>query len=835
MEAIEKHFGGNTETKKVQKTLLKPQFKDFTGSRSEDLDQIHGRLQKLIDVDDLDEIDLRWQMAMLTMRARRFLQKTGRNLGDNRATTMGFDMSKVECYNCHRKGHFARECTSPKDTRRTVTAEPQRIHVPVKTSTSDALVSQESDSKSLSSSSLSDRNQPSDKYHAVPPPITGNFMPPKPDLVFHTAPSAVETTHLAFNIQLSPIKSAQNISHTTRPMAPIIEEWVSDSEDGSEPNKPQSAPSFVQTTEHVKFSGHSAQPVEAPILDATPNPTSSKTNVLTKSKPVSVTAARSVSAAVPKIMATKPRHACSLHTKTNSIIRRHKTCSKFLKTSHSSPKVSAAHAKVVSAAKGKKGKWGNPRHALKDKGVIDSNPKGGKISGKGKIKPDIKLPDESQVLLRVPRENNIRFTWVFFLATKDETSPILKNFVTGLENQLSLKVKVIRCDNGTEFKNSNLNQFCELKGIKKEFSIPRTPKQNSIAERKNRTLIVATRTMLADSLPPIPFWAEAVNTACSLQNRVDEGFLVGYSMNSKSFREFNSRTRIVQETLHVNFIKNNTNVTGTSPTWLFDINSLTRTMNYQLVIVGNQTNLNAVFQEEVDAGKTGEEADQQCMLFPVWSTGSTNPQNKEGDSTFDGKEHDAEKPESTVNLSPSSSALSGEQTDMTKKKDKGKSPVDYFTGNTDFNEDFKDYSEDSSNDVSAAGPIVPTTRKNYSNSTNPISVAGPTVPTAGQNYSNSTNPISAAGPSNTNTSPLHGKSSLQDAPQSPHMLKSEDIIYYDHENVGAEADFDNLEISITVSPIPTTRIHNAHPISQIIVLLNSAAGMLNAAKSRKDC
>nr|GFB69474.1 putative ribonuclease H-like domain-containing protein [Tanacetum cinerariifolium] len=91
-----------------------------------------------------------------------------------------------------------------------------------------------------------------------------------------------------------------------------------------------------------------------------------------------------------------------------------------------------------------------------------------------------------------------RFTWVFFLATKDETSLTLKNFITGLENKLSLKVKVIKSDNGTEFKNSDLNQFCEIKGIKKEFSVPRTPQQNGIAERKNRTLIEVARTMLAD-------------------------------------------------------------------------------------------------------------------------------------------------------------------------------------------------------------------------------------------------------------------------------------------------------------------------------------------------
>nr|GEW24234.1 hypothetical protein [Tanacetum cinerariifolium] len=97
---------------------------------------------KQIDVDDLEEMDLRWQMAMLTMRARRFLQKTGNNLGANGPTSMGFDMSKVECYNCQRKGYFARECRSPKDSRRPSTAEPHRRTVPIKTSTSNALVSQ---------------------------------------------------------------------------------------------------------------------------------------------------------------------------------------------------------------------------------------------------------------------------------------------------------------------------------------------------------------------------------------------------------------------------------------------------------------------------------------------------------------------------------------------------------------------------------------------------------------------------------------------------------------------------------------------------------------------
>ncbi|GJS62048.1 putative ribonuclease H-like domain-containing protein [Tanacetum coccineum] len=113
-----------------------------------------------------------------------------------------------------------------------------------------------------------------------------------------------------------------------------------------------------------------------------------------------------------------------------------------------------------------------------------------------------------------------RFTWVFFLATKDETSGILKSFITGIENLIGHKVKVIRCDNGTEFKNREMNQFYEKKGILRQYSVARTPQQNGVIERRNRTLIKAARTMLADSKLPTTFWVEAVNTACYVQNKV---------------------------------------------------------------------------------------------------------------------------------------------------------------------------------------------------------------------------------------------------------------------------------------------------------------------------
>nr|GEX08267.1 putative ribonuclease H-like domain-containing protein [Tanacetum cinerariifolium] len=178
-----------------------------------------------------------------------------------------------------------------------------------------------------------------------------------------------------------------------------------------------------------------------------------------------------------------------------------------------------------------------------------------------------------------------------------------------VENLIDQKVKVIRCENETEFKNKEMNQFCERKDIKREFSIARTPQQNGVAERKNRTLIEAARTILADSKLPTTFWAEAVNTVCYVQNRVlvtkphnktpyelflsrkpalsfmrpfgclvtildtidhlgkfdgkaDEGFFVGYSINSIAFEVFNSRTRIVEENMHVQFSKNTPNIAG---------------------------------------------------------------------------------------------------------------------------------------------------------------------------------------------------------------------------------------------------------------------------------
>nr|GEV77496.1 hypothetical protein [Tanacetum cinerariifolium] len=708
-------------------------------------------------------------------------------------------------------------------------------------------------------------------YHAVPSPYTGTFMPPKPDLVFNNAPTDVETDHLAFTVKLSPTKPDQDLSHTNRPSAPIIKDWVSDSEDESETKTPQNVPSFVQSIEHVNSLRHTVQHNETSIPSKTSIPKLTINGkcrnrkacfvgndkqyalmkhhnfhkhmvpaaVLNQSKPVSITDVRPVSTGVPKTS-----------------------------VSNSPPRVTAVKASVVNVAQ-----------ALKDKGVIDSgcsrhmtrnmsylsnfkelnggyvafrgNPKGGKISRKSKIKtgkldfddfyfvkelkfnlfsvlhmcdkknsvlftdtkclvlsPDFKLPDESQVLLRVPGENNMynvnlknivpsgdltclfakatidesnlwhrklghinfktinklvkgnlvkglpievfendntcvackkgkqhrascktkpissidqplyrlhmelfeptfvkslnkksyclvviydysRFNWVFFLATKDETSPILKTFITGLENQLSLKAKVIKSDNGIEFKNNDLNQFCRMVLVTKPHN--KTPYE-----------LLHGRTPSIGFMRPFGCLVAILNTLDPLgkfDGKIDEGFLVGYSINSKAFRVFNSRTRIVQDTLHVKFLENKPNV---------------------------------------------------------------------ADAAFDEKEpeFEAKKPESEVNVSLSSSAQSKKQDDKTNREAKGKIPT--------------------------VGQISP-------NITNTFSAAG--------------NTFSAVGPSNAAASPTHGKSSY---------------------NVGAEADFNNLETSITVSLIPTTRVHKDHPMIQIFDDLSLATQTRSMTRVAKD-
>nr|GEX24602.1 hypothetical protein [Tanacetum cinerariifolium] len=732
------------------------------------------------------------------------------------------------------------------------------------------------------SKSHSDSCPPSNLYDRSVP--SGTSMPPKPDLVFHTPPSD-ENEHLDFNVHPSPTKPEQDLP--SRPSVPIIEDWVSDSEEDDIPQVSKDVPSFAQSLELVKSSRHSGQLCKAPILVA-PSvlltqkaPGKLRKLVLSvkyahvnhskfplhkvpaaappKSQSVLTTADRTISAVKPNFSKTRPKLASHAVYKSKSPLRRHLPRQSSSNSRNSSPRVTAAKAYAVSAAQGKKGTWvwrpkclvldhdlrntsasmtlkrfdyndalgrskGCSRHMTGNMSylsdfeelnggyvVFRGNPKGGKITRKvfdseeeamppvtkdvpsftqpfirhpspkpsfspprvNAVKPFAvsaaqhnhgkKLLDASQVLLRVPRENNMYnvnlknivpsgdLTCLFAKATLDESNlwhrrlghvnfktinklvkgnlvrglptkvftndnscvackkgkqhrascksktvssvdqPLFRlhmdlfgpTFVKSLKNLLSLKVKIIRCDNGIEFKNSDLNQFCRVKGIKREFSVPRTPQQNGIAERKNMTLIEAARTLLIDLLLPIPLWDEAVNTACYVQNRV----LVTELHNKTPYELLHGRLQ------SIGFMR----PFGCPVTILNTLDPLGKLQGKvdERFLVGYSVCIRLL------------DLSQTMNYHPVIADNQFNPI---ADALVDGKEHDddIQKSVSPDIHSLSSGAQTRKKGDKTENKDKGKSPVVIITGFKDLNAEFKEYNNNSSNGVNVASSSVST-------------------------------------------------------------------------------------------------------------------------------
>jgi transposase InsO family protein len=147
-----------------------------------------------------------------------------------------------------------------------------------------------------------------------------------------------------------------------------------------------------------------------------------------------------------------------------------------------------------------------------------------------------------------------RFTWVFFLQEKPQTQETLKGFLRQAQNEFGLRIKKIRSDNGTKFKNSKIEDFLLKEGIKHEFSSPYTPQQNGVVERKNITLLDMARTMLDQYKTPDRFWAQAINTACYSINRLylhqilkktSYELLTGKNPNVSYFRVFGSKCFIL--------------------------------------------------------------------------------------------------------------------------------------------------------------------------------------------------------------------------------------------------------------------------------------------------
>ncbi|GJX61704.1 putative ribonuclease H-like domain-containing protein [Tanacetum coccineum] len=331
-----------------------------------------------------------------------------------------------------------------------------------------------------------------------------------------------------------------------------------------------------------------------------------------------------------------------------------------------------------------------------------------------------------------------------------------------------------------------------------------------VAEKTDMTLIEAARTMLADSFLPNTFCDEAVSTACYVLNKFDgksdEGFLVGYSLQSKAFRVYNLETKRVEENLHITFLEKKPNVAGKGPTWLFELDYLTNSMNYHPVSSENQANhagqqeanQNVGTEEIIDAGDSDKEDEsaQDCFVLPIWpSYSSTNTPALTIDNKREGPREEEQVFMDDLKRLKRQEKEANEEAEVLRKK-------------------FEHL-------VTKEGVAKPSSTNIFS-----------TVSTLAK--ASSTNPLNTASISVSTASPYDGLSladpthSEEDDSEIPPLediyQNSTDGIFttssFDDE--GAAADFTNLETVVNVSPIPTSRIHSTHPRALILGDPNSA-------------
>ncbi|GJS42016.1 putative ribonuclease H-like domain-containing protein [Tanacetum coccineum] len=305
-----------------------------------------------------------------------------------------------------------------------------------------------------------------------------------------------------------------------------------------------------------------------------------------------------------------------------------------------------------------------------------------------------------------------------FGLTFDETSEILKNFIKEIENLVDKKVKITRSDNGTEFK-SHVTILNTLDNLGK------------------------------------------------FDGKSDEGFFVGYSLSSKAFRVYNTRTRRVEENLHIGFLENKPMIEGNGPKWLFDIDSLTQSMNYVPVVAGTISNESAGTQGELNAGTSTqkEEISQDCIVMPIWKDASY----------FD---------------SPSKDVGNGEP----KSASDDQKQVEDGSHNES---DEKDKSKDDSSpkEVNAAGQHVNTASPEVNTGRFKLNIVDPSVNTASLNDQDSPKDMFKLGAS--------------------HTLEATHVEFFSDEDE-PEVDLGNITNSYTVPTTPNTRIHKDHPIKNVI-------------------
>nr|GEV28261.1 retrovirus-related Pol polyprotein from transposon TNT 1-94 [Tanacetum cinerariifolium] len=452
---------------------------------------LHQAIPMILTLMILEEMHLKSQVAMITMRVKKFMKRTGRNLNFNCKEPVGFDKTKVECYNCHRRGHFARKCRTPRNQGNMSTDNKRRI-VPVETPANDLVTQQihqilranlEILGYQYGLESLEERIRVYQKNETV-------F---KESIAF-----------LKYDVQVRDISS--------KDLKNQLEETMKEKDDLKE-----------KLTKFEESSKNLTKLVNSQ-MSANDKTGLGYDNQLSENK--------------------MPKYEI-FETASDSNVKLDDSVFKF--------KISESRTSVHE----------NESIPSKSSEEIREEPKTVR-----NFVPTTVATKSGQMLVNAAKQN----------------SEASANTARPKVNTAAIKPK------------------CE---IKREFSVARTPQQNGVGERKNRTLIEAARTMLADSLLPTTFWVEPVNTTCYVQNRVlvtkpynktpyelligrspnlefmkpfgclvtilntldhlgkldgkaDEGFLVGYSVNSKEFKVFNSRTRKVEENLHVKFLENKT-------------------------------------------------------------------------------------------------------------------------------------------------------------------------------------------------------------------------------------------------------------------------------------
>ncbi|GJY72964.1 putative ribonuclease H-like domain-containing protein [Tanacetum coccineum] len=525
--AIQTRFGGNVATKKTQKTLLKQSYENFNAPSTESLDSIFNRLQKIVSQycpnlsnatvyaflanqpngsqlvhedlekiheDDLEEMDLKWQLALLSMRARKYYQRTRKNITINGSDTAGYDKSKKRKWNTNMDlGAFS---DSEVYNDKTCSNTCLKTFKALKTQLDNLRVEFNKSEFNLATyktglASVEEQLVFYKKNEVMRKGVSRNVVPPPPTGLF--APSIIDLSYSG------------------------LEEFQQPEFEGY---GPKTSKSVCVDTLNEEFN-EDMLPLEEE--SGSKDHWLGHVNFKTINKLVKDNLVRGLP---------------------SKRFENDQTCVACLKEKQHKASCLTFMSSLM-----------NKKYCL------------------------------------VVTDDYSRFTWVFFLASKDETSGILKNFITEIENLVDKKVKIIRCENGTEFKNRVMNEFCEKKGIKREYSVARTPQQNGVAERRNRTLIEEARTMVIIVKPhnktPYELFRDHLG---KFDRKSDDGFFVGYSLTSKAFRVYNIRTRKVDENLHIRFLEDKPIVLGDGPKWLYDLDSLTKSMNYVPVIACTNSN-----------------------------------------------------------------------------------------------------------------------------------------------------------------------------------------------------------------------------------------------------